>query len=170
MKEIDWSKAPEGATHYALDQNGRPVFYKDIGDEGYFFWWPALDEWRKNHGKPGYEPMISKQWSGAGLPPAGVTCEYQINDKWNAITVVAHVNEYGKKLAVFQFADGETWSSGGCVERFRPIRTPEQIAEEERDREVDEMIALIGDVGDNPSWPDIAAALHEAGYRKQVQP
>ena len=107
-------------------------------------------------------------WDGVGLPPVGAVCEYQIAGYQRKVKVVAHVSEYGRKLAVFQNLYEDTWSSSGCLERFRPIRTPEQIAAEERERAVQEMQALdprnmaIGMMGRT----DFCRALYDAGYRK----
>lgn len=107
-------------------------------------------------------------WNGEGLPPVGVACEVEndVSGGWDQVdSVLAYSKVKGSDVAVFQRGDMIAYAHKG---KFRPIRTPEQIATEQRDREVDEMIAIIGDVGDNPSWPDIAAELHAAGYRKQA--
>ncbi len=176
MKKIDWSKAPEGATHFTFqDETWLRGFWKRDGERVWF--WADMPEsgWAPTYADPikkgvAIQRPIYIVWSGEGLPPVGSDCE--VNDErvglWAKVDeVLAHSRIAGKDVAVFQIGDYIAYSP---ADRFRPLRTPEQIAEEARDREVDEMITLIGDVGDNPSWPDIAATLHEAGYRKQVQP
>lgn len=59
----------------------------------------------------------------------------------------------------------------GSIE-LRPIRTPEQIAAEEREVEIGEMSRVIRERIKHYSGQDAAdysAALYDAGYRKQVQ-
>lgn len=55
----------------------------------------------------------------------------------------------------------------GVKEYFRPIRTPEQIAAEERDKAIEGMIAdtniLTGIMSDRRI---MAGQLYDAGYRK----
>jgi hypothetical protein len=53
---------------------------------------------------------------------------------------------------------------------FRPIRTPEQIAAEEREKAIDAMNKLVGDIEKIPTWRDALAALYDAGYRKTEAP
>ena len=71
---IDWSQAPEGATHWFA-----PYFYK-VGSSGVMF--DLDDQWHKSsYSKDELftrESCISKHalWAGAGLPPVDSRCEY----------------------------------------------------------------------------------------------
>ncbi|MOA57078.1 hypothetical protein D3C78_1811840 [compost metagenome] len=49
------------------------------------------------------------------------------------------------------------------AEHFRPIRTPEQIAAEEREKALEAMFKIYHDAGEFRTG---LAALYEAGYRK----
>ena len=67
-------------------------------------------------------------------------------------------------------SNAHIWASSGAS--LRPIRTPEQIAAEEREKEVDQMVQRIAE---NTTGIGIGAAmicakaLHAAGYRKVTQ-
>lgn len=58
--------------------------------------------------------------------------------------------------------------------RFRPVRTPEQIAAEERADAIDKMVEFFVNYYGNPKGSEqyllICRSLHDAGYRKQVKP
>lgn len=114
--------------------------------------------------------MNAQSWTGDGLPPVGEVCE--VNDQrsgsWTKVdSILAHAHTAGRDVAVFQIGDYIAYSP---ADRFRPIRTPEQIAEEERVAAVDEMINAVSKA--NPQCITIAQAritcmaLYDAGYRK----
>lgn len=104
-------------------------------------------------------------WVGIGLPPVGTVCEAKTTRGWSRGTIIAHGLQPKENLAVWQ-EDGELifW---GVKEYFRPIRTPEQIAAEERDKAIEGMIAdtniLTGIMSDRRI---MAGQLYDAGYRK----
>lgn len=76
--------------------------------------------------------------------------------------------------AVFRFTSGERkgeyqadkshFSSDYLLPNFRPIRTPEQLAAEERDRQVDEMMSVVAS-GFFDNTRAIYEALYNAGAR-----
>lgn len=121
---------------------------------------------------------MSNEWNGHGLPPVGTVCEHaDINhwEPWTKVTIVAHhfIEEDDLLVAVFVYKNGSSHSSEG--DHFRPLRTPEQIAAEERNKAVHQMLRLMGEAarnlqGQNLMRSDLAAvyaqALHDAGYRK----
>lgn len=76
------------------------------------------------------EPAIPA-WTGEGLPPVGTVCEVKgcmsHYLQWNKVTVFA----VRGKTVFFDMEDGR-WGQTASHE-FRPIRTPEQIAAEERE-------------------------------------
>lgn len=157
---IDWSKAPEGATHYALVPD---VWYRSYG---YFadFWnhhtskWAPSEMWQENRYTATARPQPA-QWSGEGLPPVGTVCEWfspaygwlggKVVGRDGTVSVIAH-------------NDGYT----GChPHEVRPLRTPEQIAADDREAAIKEM-AEIGRMGDG-GYSGFCSALYDAGYRKQ---
>lgn len=109
-------------------------------------------------------------WDGEGLPPVGTVCEFYAyrggDPVWKECKVIAHDNA----IAVINYKGNY---SGHPHNQFRPIRTAEQIAAEERKTQILEMIDVFG--LDTSIWGldtvrDICGHLWEAGYRKQVQP
>lgn len=104
-------------------------------------------------------------WTGDGLPPVGTVCEfYADEDTWRRCEVVAHKDGQ----AVVWVNNAHIFSSSGAS--LRPIRTPEQIAEEERKAEIDVLCADIVGHYEAPKMSEhylgLAAALHDLGYRK----
>ena len=137
---------------------------------------------------PEYEPtwaaierrVTGAQWNGEGMPPVGleIECTY---DSWG-YWIKGKVLCYGAKMI---FMEQESSKGDGKFEgsmnpdgiRFRPIPTPEQIAAEERKIAIDQMAAdaqldfSAGELLTAREYVECAiAALHDAGYRKQVAP
>jgi hypothetical protein len=103
-------------------------------------------------------------WTGEGLPPVGVACEIRHSGwaygHWQAATIKYISSEYlivgegsFKREQHFHMPDIE----------FRPIRTPEQIAAEER---TDNAIAMCQATQGAKDWMEAFRMLHDAGYRK----
>lgn len=188
MSEIDLSKKPEGATHY---QESRGRFYRIEGID--------IDEYDQLRGV-WVGSMLSKdelerrglkrieqysendvddcEWSGAGLPGVGSTCE--VNDErtglWAPVdSVLAHAHVHGRDVAVFQIGDYIGYSP---ADRFRPARTPEQIAAEEREKARTEVLNAMTEGGKlsdetEEQWQyrlKVVGEMLDLGYRKQVQP
>lgn len=184
---IDWSKAPEGFPLWLEGTNEEhrkhSGWYRDAGQafegasggrwlahrEGQFFMvhrnpWPSI-------------------WSGEGLPPVGleveVVCPFKHPslDKWHLehVTIIAHDTVEdgeggGDAVAVFKgltSRDGQEIQYhsmiAGC---FRPIRTPKQIAAEEREAGIAEIRRVLT----SSARGSIESAIWDAGYRKQVAP
>lgn len=171
---IDWSKAPEGATHHAI---GDWVYkwFKKIDEDTLDFW---LDEsWLRGVHSPAqtfafYDEgtIVARPeiWNGEGLPPVGTVCEYNRQGVWSEGTVVALVGgRFVRHQAIVQMADD--WNYEGDPSRFRPIRTAEQIAAEKECAEIKE-IAIATGLRAGAGQMEVARALYKAGYRKQVRP
>lgn len=157
---IDWSLAPDDATHY--DELAE-VFCNERG------YWCADCYWRADPGQEDwgtsrYIPRPTSTWNGEGLPPAGTVCEvyfpYDTNPEWYRVEVM-----YSSKYMTVLFGDGE--ENAYTLERvealrmkFRPLRTPEQIAAEEREKAILDLIRVTC-----ISHRE-AARVHDAGYRK----
>ena len=175
MKQPDWSTAPEGATHFHPGNDKYvPHWYKEgyfcvIGHEG--------GGWVKDLLPQPTSAMIPRpttpQWNGEGLPPVGVVCEVMsttASGEWLEAMIVAHDGD----KAVYRLYDG---SYGGDLEffegnpartLFRPIRTPEQIAAEERENELNRMVATVSML--DKGWArKVCAGLYDAGYRMTAE-
>lgn len=178
MSGIDWSKAPADATHYHpktdrfSDHWIKPGFFCVCGSES--GGWvrdaaPALD-------KSGYIARLVG-WNGEGLPPVGTACETlwsSTKGEYMPVVVVGHDGD----LAVVRFTAGERKGEYGADKErhqfqypiFRPIRTAEQIAAEEREKAIGEMIESVSKAERYTLSRFHAEALYDAGYRKLVQP
>lgn len=101
------------------------------------------------------------EWTGEGLPPVGAVCEYfSALGEWKVCRIVAHdglyavfnsLNEYGAHIA-----DG-----------FRPIRTPEQIAAEDREAKAKALYCTINWDDGEAAWSRILDARKD-DFRKAI--
>ena len=163
---IDWSKAPEGATHYRRYRHGMYPWYR-ITAEGKEYWNGAI--WEKSIviSGAGLEPRPALEWNGEGLPPVGTVCEFQNSvGSWVAVEVTAIAR---KGICLAQPGrDGESYACQ-VTSKFRPIRTPEQIAKEAKSKACDKMYGVILDripPERRNNGSDICEALYDEGYRK----
>lgn len=171
---IDWSKAPPeaiGAMVAQFDSSaaggttymGKVEFVCSRDERRAFREGEDCWEW---HEKPSTPP-----WSGEGLPPVGIEIEAMLPALGSArfwqIAKVVHgpLPESPGEILVFSLENTKpSW-----VDQFRPIRTPEQIAAEERESELNRMVATVSML--DKGWArKVCAGLYDAGYRKQVQP
>jgi len=186
--EVDWSKAPEGATHYAPKREEscfyRAVFWRVKAGRGVEAWSINDDGSLQHYDRPAWigsdiNRLIPRPtaWTGGGLPPVGTVCEV-LNSaldrpEWERCTILF----MGKFKAVYE--------SESCHERvadvsedwmisFRPLRTPEQIAAEERLHEVRNACTSIADTLDGLRGKtkieraalSVVEAMIAVGYRK----
>ena len=108
---------------------------------------------------------IKRPWSGEGLPPVGVVCEVFNRELSNP--------EWEKCTILFAGKHRFLYDSESCAERcgyienleFRPVRTSEQIAEDERERFAQELVAAMGKCG-GPNALYQALRMYDLGYRK----
>jgi hypothetical protein len=167
MTDIDWSKAPEGATHAVTtgpkwdggkDMVGVVEFAKLAGGDyhrvcGHGGWFCIGDN--------GWVVVAERPsgWTGEGLPPVGARCEYFDGGEWMPCEVVAHRNNAAVVLSDCYEADFVP------RQELRPIRSPEQIAAEERRAAILEMKGHLS-FSDYREAERHCATLYEAGYRK----
>ena len=126
------------------------------------------------------------EWAKGSLPPIGSVVEWdgctfapeepqekdlRIGDQ---VTIIAHLKDGDFEMAAFTFNPkihnpdrGSIWVNQGAYGCFRPIRTAEQVAAEEREKEIADMMEVTSD-GITCMDRDDALALYKAGYRKQV--
>jgi hypothetical protein len=124
--------------------------------------------------------IVQPEWDGVGLPPAGTVCEFNSNwahaaggSTWHIVTVVFSSAE-SYVVRRNSAPEGETTelcgpATGYEISRFRPIRTPEQIAAEEKGRAMTDMLSIVTDR--ELRGRGVTAqleAIYDAGYRKQV--
>ena len=163
MNEIDWSKAPEGATHY----NHTCFDWYKVGSHEPFFWngraWAPARFW-DDHKHDCIQRPTTPSWSGEGLPPVGVVCEAKWGRTgWSRCVVFAHKPNANGRTDVLVDVDGD-WTFFDKPSMFRPIRTPEQIAADEREAAIDVMFARFGGVA-GLTRKQCAWVISE-GYRK----
>lgn len=155
LKEVDWSKAPEGATHYnaACDCPWLKETPASYFVEGMNVWAKYRLDCSNHFINAVKRPQ---EWDG-GVPPVGTVCEYLWSEgkEWRKCEIVAYY--FANVVAV------DVDSTAVCLPTglFRPIKTPEQIAAEERLLAIDEMCNVIRE-----SDLKTVAALYDAGYRK----
>ena len=181
---VDWSKAPEGVIGMfspKTDSSNHPFFVmtkhekelmgglcfcgeKQSGDQYHVF--AEFWEW--------HERPATQQWNSDGLPPVGIECEVLNSDLSNA--------QWEKCKILFVGVHRVVYDSESCSERvgyadtlqFRPIRTPEQLAAEAREKAIIEIMRDAGITGsafkDDPEALEWASSLWAKGYRKLEQP
>ncbi len=168
--EIDWSKAPEGATHWCDESDTDYACWLRRSEDGSWHamlpshsaWHVAIvddDTMRTTTPRPA-------AWNGEGLPPAGTVCEVEDADgNWHECTVLAHFRTDAVFIPDPDYPYGVY--DGLPAERFRPIRTPEQIAAEEREKAIDSMAVVADPSGGAPETCRLfCERLYDACYRK----
>lgn len=192
MSQIDWSKAPAHATHWCpgnakieagwIYATSGGEFYSCYADKGLEHI-PGFPAWRALRLTP--RPAESSEWTGEGLPPVGTVCEFagfnpeetlptdpRVGDQ---VTVIAHFMSGSLEVAAFTFHAPPEFEylqvAQGAYGCFRQIRTPEQIAAEERLAAIKEMASAAHRPGQiSVTKLEMAERLYDAGYRKQVAP
>ena len=163
---IDWSKAPEGATHKDPDAD---CFYKLVKDVWHLICGDGEScvsaSLYNGETKPSdliERPKKQEVWHGEGLPPVGTVCDMHIDDfGWITGTVVVHI-DLDEPTAVAH--NGEEVFHGNASD-FRPIKTAEQLAEEEREDAANKMFQRFGGIGGLTKKQCIWVVSD--GYRKQ---
>lgn len=173
MSQIDWSKAPEGTTHFDQGSESRISGWMRLRD-GKWYWWPApgakcARDWHLTLNRQPVELFIERpaQWAGEGLPPVGEICERNSESgEWVSTKILAH-SHLGSVVAYEDVFS--PYHLGWCNREsdFRPIRTPEQISAEARDKAIQQMIEdtniLTGIMSDRKI---MAGQLYDTDWRK----
>ncbi|MFU8540345.1 hypothetical protein ACNATH_14285 [Pseudomonas aeruginosa] len=168
---IDWSKAPEGATHWEpRSDEYREAWMKNVADK-WFFWGSRRKAWIEDPGisaerEATFEARPQEPWNGQGLPPVGTVCEYKYTH-WPEY----HQCEirYISAASLIVYDHGQEQYYRTCDMLFRPLLTPEQIAAEERSKECDRIFVILSSVEREGNRSDMAEALYDAGYRRQEE-
>lgn len=174
----DHSNKPKSATHIVADLYGmndakrranEACFYRKQEDGIWYGF--HHDAWHQiNMPEVHRYQMIPTQWTGEGLPPVGAVCEVQEQKGleeggWSVCKIIA----VDGNLAIFKIISGfYPQHIDGLVEHaFRPIRTPEQVAAEERKIALAEMTYNH----ENDTLTAWAIYLYDTlNYRKAVKP
>lgn len=165
--EIDWSKAPEGATHFMPENSENWASWYKKHDGKWMCWLFDGDlQWNE----VGYDEdyilnnSIAKheEWNGTGLPPAG--CEIEYHSSSGGWRPGEYIGQFNGQMVIGCRGTGVI---GYCpTETVRPIRTPEQIAAEERERACDVIYGILRKAERPGNLSDMAEAIYDAGYRK----
>ena len=172
MSNIDWSTAPTWATKHGIIGTYReyPIWFNDTQ----YTYCDEQQEGRVFKFSDGcvYKPKKiyaiterpAPQWSAEGLPPVGIYCEAH-RGEWGYATCVAH-HDGGAVMAMHE--DDLSYSYIWCSARgVRPIRTPEQIAGEEREAFARNLVIEMGkDPEAFPNSVNQALKIYDLGYRK----
>ncbi|HCT8054159.1 TPA: hypothetical protein OT937_002198 [Pseudomonas aeruginosa] len=165
---IDWNTAPEGATHWEpAGLEFHEGWMKKEGN-GWFFWGLGA-EWKYGgdvsaEREATFEARPQEAWDGQGLPPVGV--RVSVFDDGDLVyghgesgEVIAHVED----CAVIRMSYGL-----GCF-TAKNLRTPEQIAAEERRKSILHLANLLIDSRGQCNEYSQAEAIFDAGYRRQEE-
>ncbi|HBO4166780.1 TPA: hypothetical protein L4T92_001374 [Pseudomonas aeruginosa] len=161
---IDWSTAREGATHWEpRSDKYREAWMKSAADK-WFFWGSRRKAWIEESGisaerEATFEPRPQEPWNGQGLPPVGTVCEYRhmIWPEYRSCEI-----RYISEESLVAYDDAQEQFYRTCDMLFRPVRTLEQIAAEEREKAIEEMC-----FAEETLTVKQAKALFDAGYRRQ---
>lgn len=187
-ENIDWSKAPKGATHFQAAENEGEidVFWRVTGGVARQIW--RLTPWREDprdhvetftYGPEGCDGFDASRavarpipWDGKGLPPVGTICKLAkpsasfqpLHPQWagREVKIYSHfTSDRGLEMAAYVSPDHMI---GGCGVSllFEPVPTAEQIAAEAREASVKQMMKDVCCA----SSRDIFEDLYDAGYRK----
>ncbi|MCV3870654.1 hypothetical protein [Pseudomonas aeruginosa] len=163
---IDWSKAPEGANKAGFTGHEYLQFYRIPGMFGdYDYWNERMGTWCGSDFPTCANHLFDRpekvEWDGQGLPPVGMVCEYRhmIWPEYRPCEI-RYISE--ESLVAYDGAQEQFYRT--CDMLFRPIRTPEQIAAEEREKAIEEMC-----FAEETLTVKQAKALYEAGYRRQEE-
>ena len=168
MSNIDWSKAPEGATHFCTGSiDGTP--WRNYGGEYGLYWHNG--QWKHHHDRSSsivarMNDLVARPvvWTGEGKPPVGVPIEM----KHKAATSEWARPDFHVETLVWvggkRFVTSEEKVGDLSDYLFRPIRTPEQIAAEKREADIEELRVLLSNVACDDY--QAAVAMIDAGYHK----
>lgn len=118
---------------------------------------------------------VKEEWTGEGRPPVGVPVEYQLRGASNGEWYPTQINFLSGQHVIYCDNDGDEVRNNPSEVKFRPIRTPEQIAAEEREKTIAELKKVFDSIShelcqtSNKYLETLFGAIHDAGW-KQVKP
>lgn len=157
---------PEGTTHeYSQPTTAR---WRNLSGETWSWWggkgWIHTTEDSLQFAERNADRLtpVKAGWSGEGLPPVGMVCEHK---DYGGVTILAYGLFRGQQVVIAQANDTVV---AATQDFYFPIRTPGQIAKIERSKACNEMFGVMTSVEREGNRSDMAEALYDAGYRKQV--
>lgn len=127
---------------------------------------------------------MSNEWNGVGLPPVGTICKLAgesehlkpLHPEWEGreVKVYAHFTS-DRDITMAAFVSPDHMIGGcGIAAMFKPLRTPEQIAADERLHKIRNAFTSIskaikpfqGPCGSDAAIRVTVEAMIDAGYRK----
>ena len=110
-------------------------------------------------------PKKQEAWDSEDLPPVGAKCEVDHGGGvfWDIVTIIAH---HGEK-AIYEDPHGSNKYLWGLAGNFRPIKTSEQVAAEERESAITDIALIFGKDPTRIAIREKAGVLYDSGYRKQ---
>lgn len=165
MTEI-FHMTPDEATHEIPSQN---LYYREI-DGNWHFYEPYHKVWCiQNPSTVDFANMVEIS-RGQFKPRPGTICECQRlgYDEWQVVKIICEYQASLESKVMLWATNGEGGEHCFTIHphaNFRPIRTPEQIAAEEREREIEALATdIMGE--QHISGRVMAERLHSLGYRK----
>jgi hypothetical protein len=181
MNNDIWSKAQDDAEFAGtIGYDQVQVYYKNVTPRQYEYSYGGNFGWSGLvTGTPACLPLIKRPqpapWSGEGLPPVGTIVGHVVSgDKdypfieWaggDKLEVIAHRDVCGAMLPIV-FNLRHNTATAIQPHLLKPIRTPEQIAADERQKVIADMVEALG-----ADWPTTAdyvrcGLIYDAGWRK----
>jgi len=186
---IDWSKAPEGATHYDTQYDffcnesgfydSNEMYIKDEqcgwGTDRYI----PRPTTRRQCEQDAFSEAVRAQmdrewdemqkqsdklrkegeWNGEGLPPVGTKC---FNREGSEGVIVAHVTDSNGDIeAIMQCSDDWYICGDGDAKPINPIKS-------ERDRQIDALLSVIQTLPINGNSAAIAQKLYDKGVMVEI--
>ncbi|AMW64481.1 hypothetical protein QIT80_gp21 (endogenous virus) [Pseudomonas phage phiAH14a] len=164
--KIDLTKKPDGATHINPHSG---LWVKCFGGNSGSYQFFKDGEWEMGFGCMSNSYLEIAQpdpWTGEGLPPVGIELEWRYDDHAWKVGMALYI---GSVYVILKASDGEQHYYLGDMQ-FRPIRTPEQIAADERELAITDICVVMDKDPSRPLLREKAGVLYDAGYRKQVAP
>ncbi|WP_073667463.1 hypothetical protein [Pseudomonas aeruginosa] len=119
------------------------------------------------------ETREQSSWDGQGLPPVGTVC---IVEPHNTMWGFSSTSGYERKILAYYgeyvwLGHAETPLETTRIDKvdFRPLRTPEQIAAEERRKSILHLANILIDSRGQCNEYSQAEAIFDAGYRRQEE-
>lgn len=175
---IDWSKAPEWAIAHALyvspDSQVKAVWvgehqFQQVELSRSFPYGGGAGEARHNPtlAQFKYETPRPSAWKGEGLPPVGTVCEVLNSNLGSPAWEQCAVLFTGKHLVVYNSESCEERTAHIDYLEFRPIRTPEQIAAEERGWKIKDLYFTVNWNEGRETW-NFISSTRKADYAKAI--
>lgn len=185
---VDAVLVPYAEEVYAIEPEPTGPTITDLIGQGYLAVPTMTLEWESagvkhkvfSTGNPQHQQIPkAAQWDGEGLPPVGVDCEVL----WSSTTrkyVTCRVVGHDESSAVFRYTSGERKGEYQCdsartygnpaLPCFRPIKTAEQLAAEQREAEItrfaEDITAGRSPLGSFEHSKVVATWLYDNDYRK----